>query len=111
MYKFYKKMLLPLLLLAGSAQLLAQTVISGTIKDGSTQEALAGVNIIVKGKVVGTITDTEGKYTLKVNQAPPFTLTFLKKLMSFKGSNTGPHKSFFKSISFSFLSSNSTNNL
>jgi outer membrane receptor protein involved in Fe transport len=70
------KMLLPLLLLAGSAQLLAQTVVSGTVKDASTQEALAGVNIIVKGKVVGTITDSEGKYTLKVSQAPPFTLTF-----------------------------------
>jgi len=69
-------MLLPVLLLAGSAQLLAQTVVSGTVKDGTTQEGLAGVNIVVKGKVVGTITDTQGKYTLKVNQAPPFTLTF-----------------------------------
>src|SRR5882672_1794168 len=76
MNKFYMKMFLPLLLLAGSAQLLAQTVVSGTVKDGTSQETLAGVNIIVKGKVVGTITDTEGKYTLKVNQAPPFTLTF-----------------------------------
>jgi len=45
---------------------------SGTVKDGTSQETLAGVNIIVKGKVVGTITDTDGKYTLKVNQAPPF---------------------------------------
>ncbi|MBS1508620.1 MAG: TonB-dependent receptor [Bacteroidetes bacterium] len=76
MNKFYMKMLLPLLLLAGSAQLLAQSVISGTVKDGSTQETLAGVNIVVKGKVVGTITDSDGKYTLKVAQAPPFTLTF-----------------------------------
>src|SRR5882762_10540355 len=76
MNKFYMKMLLPLLLLAVSAQLLAQTVISGTVKDGATQEGIAGVNIIVKGKVVGTITDSEGKYTLKVTQAPPFTLTF-----------------------------------
>ncbi len=70
------KMLLLALLFAGSAELLAQTVISGTIKDGGTQETLAGVNIVVKGKVVGTITDSEGKYTLKVSQAPPFTLTF-----------------------------------
>jgi outer membrane receptor protein involved in Fe transport len=76
MNKFYIKMLLPLLLLTGSAELLAQTVISGTVKDGGSQQTLAGVNIIVKGKVVGTITDTDGKYALKVNQAPPFTLTF-----------------------------------
>ena len=70
------KWLLPFLLLAGSAQLLAQSVVSGTVKDGATQQGLAGVNIVVKGKVVGTITDTEGKYSLKVSQAPPFTLTF-----------------------------------
>jgi outer membrane receptor protein involved in Fe transport len=70
------KMLLPLLLLAGSAQLLAQTVISGTVTDGSTKESLAGVNIVVKGKVIGTITDSNGKYSLKVAQAPPFTITF-----------------------------------
>src|SRR5260221_5073928 len=76
MHKIYMKMLFPLLLLVGSAQLLAQTVISGTVKDGGTQEPIAGVNIIVKGKVVGTITDTQGKYNLKVNQSPPFTLTF-----------------------------------
>lgn len=76
MNKFYMKMLLPLLLLAGSAQLLAQTVISGTVTDGSTKESLAGVNIVVKGKVIGTITDSNGKYSLKVAQAPPFTITF-----------------------------------
>jgi len=70
------KMLLPALLFAGSAQLLAQTVVSGTVKDGATQEGIAGVNVVVKGKVVGTITDSDGKYTLKVNQAPPLTLTF-----------------------------------
>jgi len=54
---------------------MAQTTISGTIKD-ATGETLAGVNIVVKGKVIGTITDTNGKYDLKVNQAPPLTLIF-----------------------------------
>jgi len=76
MNKFYLKTLMSLLLLAGSAKLLAQTVISGTVTDGSNQETLAGVNIVVKGKVQGTITSTDGKYSLKVNQSPPFLLTF-----------------------------------
>lgn len=76
MNKFYMKLLLLFLLCAGSAQLLAQTTISGTVKDGSNQETLSGVNIVVKGKVVGTITDRDGKYSLKINQAPPFTVTF-----------------------------------
>ncbi len=60
----------------GTASLMAQTTISGTIKDGATQETLAGVNIVVKGKVVGTISDVKGEYSLKVTQAPPLTLVF-----------------------------------
>src|SRR5579871_2663894 len=76
MNKFYMKLLVFVVLFVGSAHAFAQTVISGTVKDGGTQEPLAGVNIVVKGKVVGTISDVNGKYNLKVNQAPPFTITF-----------------------------------
>ena len=77
MNKFYKRSLLPLcFLVLGSANLLAQsTTISGTVKDAAG-EALAGVNIVVKGRVVGTISDLNGQYNLTINQAPPFTLTF-----------------------------------
>lgn len=57
-----------------TATALAQTTISGTVKD-ETGEGLAGVNIIVKGKVIGTITDIEGKFNLSVKDAPPFSLT------------------------------------
>ncbi len=52
-----------------------QTTLSGTVKDGSG-ETLAGVNIRIKGLVVGTISDVQGNYSLTVNQAPPFTLIF-----------------------------------
>ncbi|MCW5911256.1 MAG: TonB-dependent receptor [Cyclobacteriaceae bacterium] len=78
MNKFYRKALLPLLfLLCGTATLMAQTTtISGTVKDGASGEPLAGVNIVVKGRVIGTISNTDGQYNLKVNQAPPFTLVF-----------------------------------
>ncbi len=77
MNKFYIRSLLPLLfLILGSANLMAQTTsVAGTIKD-ATGETLAGVNIVVKGRVIGTITDTKGQYNLKVNQAPPLTLIF-----------------------------------
>ena len=54
---------------------LGQTTISGTAKDKGTGEALAGVNIVVKGSVTGTITGTDGKFNLKVNQSPPFALS------------------------------------
>ena len=60
----------------GTSIALAQTTISGTVTDADTKETLVGVNILVKGKVVGTITNLTGKFTLNVNQAPPFTLVF-----------------------------------
>lgn len=51
----------------------AQTKISGNIKD-EKGEGLAGVNLIIKGRVVGTITDLNGNFSLSVNDAPPMTL-------------------------------------
>jgi iron complex outermembrane receptor protein len=52
-----------------------QTNISGTVTD-ATGETLAGVNIQVKGRVIGTITDTDGDFSLTVNDSPPFALVF-----------------------------------
>ncbi len=76
MTKLYIRSLLPLLfLLLGAANLIAQTTVSGTVKDAAG-ETLAGVNIVVKGRVIGTISDTNGKYNLKINEAPPLTLVF-----------------------------------
>jgi iron complex outermembrane receptor protein len=60
-----------MLLTCGSA--IAQTKISGTIKD-ENGEGLAGVNIIVKGRVIGTVTDLDGYFNLSVNDNPPLTL-------------------------------------
>ncbi|NVK48911.1 MAG: carboxypeptidase-like regulatory domain-containing protein [Cyclobacteriaceae bacterium] len=75
--KFQRSMLLCFLLVSlGMGRVFAQTTISGTVTDADTKETLVGVNIIVKGKVIGTITDLDGKYSLNVNQAPPFTLIF-----------------------------------
>lgn len=65
-----------LLVSLGTEQVFAQTTISGTIIDADTDETLVGVNILVKGKVIGTISDLSGKFTLSVNQEPPFTLVF-----------------------------------
>ncbi len=78
MKKFYLKALIPILILLGStATVMAQTTsVSGTIKDGGTGGALAGVNIVVKGRVIGTISNADGEFNLKINQAPPLTLVF-----------------------------------
>ncbi|MEX2591314.1 MAG: carboxypeptidase-like regulatory domain-containing protein [Anditalea sp.] len=54
----------------------SSTAISGTVTDADTGEPLIGVNILVKGQVMGTISDVQGKFSLNVNQNPPLTLVF-----------------------------------
>ena len=58
----------------GSLVAQAQTKVSGKVTDASTKEGLIGVSVQVKGRVVGTITDGNGKFEFSVNSAPPFTL-------------------------------------
>lgn len=77
MNKIYTKFALAFFVVLGSTLgAYAQSTVSGTVKDGSTNESLAGVNIIVKGFVVGTISDQNGNFQLSLNQSPPFTLSF-----------------------------------
>ncbi|WP_428654982.1 carboxypeptidase-like regulatory domain-containing protein [Runella sp.] len=54
--------------------LLAQTKIAGTVTDATTSEGLVGVSIQVKGKVIGTISDTKGNFSLTTTTATPFAL-------------------------------------
>ncbi|SDL77274.1 TonB-linked outer membrane protein, SusC/RagA family [Catalinimonas alkaloidigena] len=43
-----------------------QRTVSGKITDGTTQETLIGVSVLVKGTTIGTISDATGAYTLNV---------------------------------------------
>jgi outer membrane receptor protein involved in Fe transport len=52
------------------------TQISGTVVDAENGSPLAGVNVSVKGKVIGTSTDTDGNFALNIGQDPPLTLVF-----------------------------------
>jgi len=49
--------------------------LSGTLTDSETQEGLAGVNIIVKGTVLGTITDSRGNFKITIKSPLPVTLS------------------------------------
>ncbi|GAB4244197.1 MAG: TonB-dependent receptor [Ekhidna sp.] len=51
----------------------AQTTVTGNVTD-ETGEGLIGVNVLVEGTVLGTITDINGDFSLTVKSAPPFTL-------------------------------------
>ena len=48
----------------GNAQ---QRQVSGTVSDLETNEGLPGVNVIVKGTSVGTVTNVDGTYTIDVS--------------------------------------------
>jgi outer membrane receptor protein involved in Fe transport len=50
--------------------------LTGKVLDKMSGEPLVGVNIKIKDKVAGTITDFEGKYNLSTRTEPPFVLIF-----------------------------------
>ncbi len=58
----------------GVSQVFAQTTLSGTVVDALSSSPLIGVSIQVKGKVAGTTTNQDGRFSLHVNDQPPFTL-------------------------------------
>ena len=75
MKNYYKTFLATgCMFLCGIITAFSQTTISGKVTDGVSNDPLAGVNIVVKGKVLGTITDTQGNFRLSVNDNPPLTL-------------------------------------
>src|SRR5450759_267960 len=43
-----------------------QNTISGTVTDAVTKEPMPGVNVLIKGTTIGTLTGADGKYTLPV---------------------------------------------
>lgn len=51
-----------------------ETRVAGTVVDAENNEPLAGVNITVKGKIIGTSSDSDGEFDLTINQDPPLTL-------------------------------------
>ncbi|GIV36299.1 MAG: membrane protein [Cyclobacteriaceae bacterium] len=63
------------LVLAAFAWAIAQTTVSGTVKD-EAGNPMPGVNIIVAGTTDGTITDQNGAFTITTKSTPPFTLRF-----------------------------------
>ncbi|RZJ55748.1 MAG: TonB-dependent receptor [Flavobacterium sp.] len=61
---FKLKLILSLFLIANAAVLHAQNTISGTVKDGKTNEVLVGASISVKGTTKTANTDFDGTFTI-----------------------------------------------
>lgn len=53
---------------------IAQNVISGVIKDGSSGETLIGATIVIKGTTEGAATDIDGKFSFETTRSFPLVL-------------------------------------
>lgn len=69
-----KNFLLIAFIAFGSLAMVAQTTVSGTVTDAKTGETLPGASIKISRKAVGTNTDFDGNFVLKVTDKPPFTI-------------------------------------
>ena len=69
-----KKILLLAFIAFSSFAMVAQTTVKGTVTDAKTGETLPGANIKIENKAVGTTTDFDGNFVLKVTDNPPFTI-------------------------------------
>jgi outer membrane receptor for ferrienterochelin and colicins len=54
----------------------SQSTAAGRILDAETNEGLGSVTVVVKGTSQGTITDSEGNFSLTVSNPFPYTLSF-----------------------------------
>lgn len=64
--KNFTRFLFVICLTLFSFQMMAQEVITGQVTDSETGETLPGVNVVVEGTTIGTITDFDGNYRLEV---------------------------------------------
>jgi Tfp pilus assembly protein PilV len=52
----------------------SQTQISGSVMDSDSMEAIPGVNVIIDGLNIGTVTDFDGNFVINTSQDAPLTL-------------------------------------
>ena len=52
----------------------SQTQISGSVMDSGSMEAIPGVNVIIDGTNIGTVTDFDGNFAINTSQDAPLTL-------------------------------------
>ncbi|MCK5079410.1 MAG: carboxypeptidase-like regulatory domain-containing protein, partial [Bacteroidales bacterium] len=50
--------------------------VSGKVMESGADEPLTGVNISIRGSLIGTVSDVEGNFVLKTDTPPPFVLQF-----------------------------------
>ncbi|MDP4184998.1 MAG: TonB-dependent receptor [Bacteroidota bacterium] len=78
MKKNLQKLFLLLLLLVITGVVEAQKItVKGKVIDQATNSSMPGVNVAIKGKPIGTITDADGKYSLSVQKGEVLVYSFI----------------------------------
>ena len=89
--KLYHQLVFVVLAAVGNFASFAQTLttinLSGKFVDQETQETLAGVNVVIKGTVTGTITGIDGTFTIKTRTAFPLTLVVICTPLTFSNAS------------------------
>jgi len=65
--KNYLQMFFMLLCMMSASTVISQMTVTGVVTD-ETSETLIGVNILIKGTTIGTITDLDGAYSIQANE-------------------------------------------
>ena len=72
--KFLNKHLLAFMAVMLLGNVYSQSQVSGSVSDSDNMTGIPGVNVIIEGTSIGTVTDFDGNFELNTNQAPPFNL-------------------------------------
>ena len=72
--KFLNKHILAFMAVMLLGNVYSQSQVSGSVSDSDNMTGIPGVNVIIEGTSVGTVTDFDGNFELNTNQAPPFNL-------------------------------------
>jgi len=72
--KFLNKHVLAFMAVMLLGSVYSQSQVSGSVSDSDNMAGIPGVNVVIEGTSVGTVTDFDGNFVLNSNQAPPFNL-------------------------------------
>ena len=72
--KFLNKHVLAFMAVMLLGSVYSQSQVTGSVSDNDNMTGIPGVNVVIEGTSVGTVTDFDGNFVLNSNQAPPFNL-------------------------------------
>ena len=74
MKNIFNKYYLALMAVILFGNVYSQTQISGSVMDSDNMEAIPGVNVIIDGTNIGTVTDFDGNFVINTSQDVPLTI-------------------------------------